>query len=132
TSWEAPRDVAFVLQPRHGAHMPIDTSRFFPRAAVPRPHADHSARLLLAAGVSTYGDWFTVVALAVLLFRLTHQPEAPALYILVKVAPRVLGPTPGGFLADRFGPARVAGWCALAQGLLTAVIVLCAATGAVW
>ena len=112
--------------------MPIDTSRFSPAAAARRPHADRSARLLLAAGVSTYGDWFTVVALAVLLFRLTHQPEAPALYILAKVAPRVLGPTPGGFLADRFGPARIAGWCALAQSLLTAAIVVCAATGAVW
>jgi MFS family permease len=112
--------------------MPIDTSRFSPGLEAQRPRADRSARLLLAAGVSTYGDWFTVVALAVLLFRLTHQPEAPALYILAKVAPRVLGPTPGGFLADRFGPARVAGWCALAQSLLTAAIVVCAAAGAVW
>lgn len=112
--------------------MPIDTSRFSPGPEAQRPRADRSARLLLAAGVSTYGDWFTVVALAVLLFRITHQPEAPALYILAKVAPRVLGPTPGGFLADRFGPARVAGWCALTQGLLTAAIVVCAAAGAVW
>jgi MFS family permease len=112
--------------------MPIDISRFSPRAATRRPPTDRSARLLVAAGVSTYGDWLTVVALAVLLLRLTHQPEAPALYILAKVAPRVLGPTPGGFLADRLGPARVAGWCALAQSLLTAAIVVCAATGAVW
>jgi predicted MFS family arabinose efflux permease len=112
--------------------MPIDASRFAPGAATHRPQADRSARLLVAAGVSTYGDWLSVVALAVLLFRLTHQPEAPALYILAKVAPRVLGPTPGGVLADRFGPARVAGWCALTQSLLTAAIVVCAATGAVW
>jgi MFS family permease len=112
--------------------MPIDASRFSPGAATQRPRADRSARLLVAAGVSTYGDWLTVVALAVLLFRLTHQPEAPALYILAKVASRVLGPTPGGFLADRLGPARVAGWCALMQSMLTAAIVVCAATGAVW
>ncbi|HEY8672481.1 MAG TPA: MFS transporter [Candidatus Dormibacteraeota bacterium] len=112
--------------------MPIDASRFFPGTATQRPRADRSARLLVASGVSTYGDWLTVVALAVLLFRLTHQPEAPALYILVKVAPRLLGPTPGGFLADRFGPARVAGWCAVMQSVLTAAIVACAATGAVW
>jgi MFS family permease len=112
--------------------MPIDTARFSPRAATLRPEADRSARLLLAAGVSTYGDWLTVVALAVLLFRLTHEPEAPALYVLFKVAPRVLGPAPGGYLADRFGPGRVAGWSALGQSLLTAAIVISAAAGAVW
>ncbi len=112
--------------------MPIDTARFFPRAATTRPRADRSARLLVAAGVSTYGDWLTVVALAVLLYRLTNQPEAPAVYIFVRVAPRVFGPTPGGNLADRFGPARVAGWCALGQAVLTGAIVLCASNGAVW
>jgi hypothetical protein len=112
--------------------MPLDTARFSPRAATTRRHSDRSARLLLAAGVSSYGDWLTVVALAVLLYRLTGQPEAPALYILARVAPRVLGPTPGGHLADRFGPARVAGWCALLQGVLTGAIVLCAAAGVVW
>ena len=112
--------------------MPIDTARFFPAAVGARPPADRSARLLVATGVSTYGDWLTVVALAVLLFRLTHQPEAPAAYILVRVAPRVLGPTSGGSLADRFGPGRVAGWCALAQGVLTGAIVVFAGTGAVW
>jgi MFS family permease len=112
--------------------MLIDTARFSPRAAANRPPADRSARLLVAAGVSTYGDWLTVVALAVLLFRLTHQPEAPALYILAKVAPRVLGPTPGGYLADRIGPGRLAGWCAVAQSLLGGAIVVCAATGAIW
>jgi len=112
--------------------MPINAARFVtPAAAVPAP-ADRSARLLVAAAVSTYGDWLTVVALAVLLFRLTHQAEAPAAYILARVAPRVLGPSPGGFMADRFGPGRVAGWCALAQGLLTAAIVALAGTGAVW
>ncbi|MGA7987608.1 MAG: MFS transporter [Candidatus Dormiibacterota bacterium] len=112
--------------------MPIDTARFSPRATTLRPQADRSGRLLLAAGVSTYGDWLTVVALAVLLFRLTHEPEAPALYVLFKVAPRVLGPTPGGYLADRFGPGRVAGWSALGQSLLTGAIVISATAGAVW
>ncbi len=127
----AARDVALVSSPQRSTH--ADRYRaLHPAERPPRPQADRSARLLLAAGVSTYGDWLTVVALAVLLFRLTHQPEAPALYILVKVAPRVFGPTPGGFLADRFGPARVAGWCALAQAALTAAIVVCAASGTVW
>jgi MFS family permease len=112
--------------------MPIDTARFSPRSATTPQKADRSTRLLIAAGVSSYGDWLTVVAVAVLLYRLTGQPEAPALYIFARVAPRVLGPTPGGYLADRLGPARVAGWCALLQGILTGAIVLCATTGLVW
>ena len=112
--------------------MAIDTARFFPREAAALPPADRSARLLVAAGVSTYGDWLTVVALAVLLFDLTHQPEAPALYILARFAPKVFGPTLGGSLADRFGPSRVAGWSALGQCVLTVSIVVLAATGTIW
>jgi predicted MFS family arabinose efflux permease len=111
--------------------MPIDAARFFPRAAGTVPKADRSARLLVAAGISTYGDWLTVVALAVLLYRLTHQAEAPALYILARFAPRVLGPTLGGSLADRRGPSRVAGWSALGQCALTIVIVVFANIGAI-
>ena len=62
----------------------------------------------MAAGTSVYGDWLTTVALLVLLFRLTHSPFGPALYMLARVAPRLVGPFPGGALADRFGPARIA------------------------
>jgi MFS family permease len=112
--------------------MPIDAARFFPQAAGTLPRADRSARLLVAAGISTYGDWLTVVALGVLLFDLTHRPEAPALYILARFAPRVFGPTLGGSLADRFGPSRVAGWSALGLCALTAAIVVLANTGTVW
>jgi MFS family permease len=86
----------------------------------------------VAAGISTYGDWLTVVALAVLLFQLTRQPEAPALYILARFAPKVLGPTLGGSLADRYGPSRVAGWSALAQCTLTAGIVAAANARVIW
>ncbi len=112
--------------------MPIDSARFFPRDARVAPRQDRSGRLLVAAGVSTYGDWLTVVALAVLLFQLTHQPEAPALYILARFAPKVLGPTLGGSLADRYGPSRVAGGSALAQCILTAAIVVFANAGIIW
>jgi MFS family permease len=112
--------------------MTIDSARFFPRGARAAPKEDRSGRLLVAAGISTYGDWLTVVALAVLLFQLTHQPEAPALYILARFAPRVLGPTLGGSLADRYGPSRVAGWSALGQCLLTAAIVVLANAGIIW
>jgi MFS family permease len=112
--------------------MPIDTGRFVPRPAVYRPPPDRSARLLVAAGISMYGDWLTIIALAVVLFRLTHQAEAPALYILARLAPRVLGPTLGGSLADRYGPGRVAGWSALGQGVLTTGVFFAASTGTIW
>ena len=112
--------------------MAIDTARFFPRAVGSVPAADRSTRLLVAAGVSTYGDWLTVVALAVLLFDLTHRPEAPALYILARFAPRVLGPSLGGSLADRHGPSTIAGLAALGQFALTSAIVVFASTGTVW
>jgi MFS family permease len=91
-----------------------------------------AVRLLVAAGTSFYGDWLTTVALVVLLYRLTHSPVGPALYMLARVTPRVIGPIPGGALADRFGPARVATGCAIGQGALTAAIVLFAQHGAVW
>jgi MFS family permease len=112
--------------------MAIDTARFFPRTAGRLPRADRSARLLVAAGVSTYGDWLTVVALSVLMFDLTHRPEAPALYVLARLAPNVFGPTLGGSLADRYGPSRVAGWSALGQCVLTVAIVVLANTGTIW
>lgn len=112
--------------------MPIDTGRFVPRLQADRPPPDRSARLLVAAGISMYGDWLTIVALAVVLFRLTHQAEAPALYILARLAPRVLGPMLGGSLADRYGPGRVAGWSALGQCALTTCVVFAAATGTIW
>jgi predicted MFS family arabinose efflux permease len=89
-------------------------------------------RLLVAAGTSFYGDWLTTVALVVLLFRLTGSPIGPALYIVARAAPRVVGPLPAGALADRYGPARVAASCALLQALVTASIVVFAQGRVVW
>jgi MFS family permease len=91
-----------------------------------------AVRLLLAAGTSFYGDWLTTVALVVLLFRITGSPVGPALYIVARSAPRVLGPLPGGALADRFGPARVAASCAALQAVITASIVVFAEQRLVW
>lgn len=89
--------------------------------------------MLIAAGTSFYGDWLTTVALVVLLYRLTNNsPLGPALYMLARVAPRVIGPFPGGALADRFGPARVAVGCAAVEGVLTAFIVVFANLGVIW
>jgi predicted MFS family arabinose efflux permease len=98
------------------------------RAGTSRP----AVRLLAAAGTSFYGDWLTTVALVVLLFRLTGSPVGPALYIVARAAPRVVGPLPAGALADRYGPARVAATCALLQALITASIVVFAQGRVVW
>lgn len=67
-----------------------------------------------------------------LLFRLTHSPVGPALYMLARVTPRVVGPFPGGALGDRFGPARIAAACALGQAVCTTAIVVFALQGTVW
>jgi MFS family permease len=98
----------------------------------PRRALSPSVRLLIAAGTSFYGDWLTTVALVVLLFRLTQSPLGPTVYMIARVAPRLIGPFPGGALADRYGPARIAAGCAAAQGVLTASIVVFAERGIVW
>ena len=67
-----------------------------------------------------------------LLYRRTGSPIGPALYILARVAPRVLGPLPGGALADRFGPASIAASCAALQAVTTASIVVFAESNVVW
>lgn len=89
-------------------------------------------RYLGATGISLYGDWLTTFALVVLLFRTTGNASGPALYMLARVAPKVVGPTPGGVLTDRFGPVRVATACLLVQGALTVAIVAAAATALIW
>jgi predicted MFS family arabinose efflux permease len=86
----------------------------------------------VAAGTSSYGDWLTTVALVVLLFRATQSPIGPSVYMIARVAPRLIGPFPGGALADRYGPARIAAGCAVAQGVLTASIVIFSERRIVW
>ncbi len=94
--------------------------------------ASPAIRLLAGAGTSSYGDWLTTVALVVLLYRLTNSPLGPAGYMLARVAPKVVGPFPGGALADRYGPARVATACALLQAALTASIIVSANHQVIW
>lgn len=89
-------------------------------------------RYLAASGISLYGDWLTTVALLVLLFRTTGNAAAPALYMVARVAPRVVGPTPGGVLTDRFGPVQTAVGCLVLQGVLTAAIVIVSGAGQIW
>jgi predicted MFS family arabinose efflux permease len=81
---------------------------------------------------SSYGDWLTTVALVVLLLRVTQSPIGPAVYMIARVAPRLVGPFPGGALADRYGPARIAAGCAAVQAVLTASIVVFAEHRIVW
>ena len=61
---------------------------------------------LAAALISFAGDWLTTVAVGVLLFQITGSVAAPALFVLVRTAPRIVGPLAGGALADRFPPLR--------------------------
>ena len=101
------------------------------------PSGDHYwnsrlVRYLAASGISLYGDWLTTFALVVLLFRTTGSATGPALYMLARVAPRVVGPTPGGALTDRFGPVGVATTCLLIQAVLVAVLVVAAGDNVVW
>lgn len=89
-------------------------------------------RYLTASGISLYGDWLTTFALVVLLFRATSSATGPALYMLARVAPRTVGPTPGGLLTDRFGPVQVAVIGLFAQAVITAAIVPVGAAGVIW
>ena len=110
----------------------LDASLDLAAPLAARPRSTGSARFLAATGISFYGDWLTTVALVVLLFRTTGSATGPALYMVSRVAPRVFGPTPGGVLADRFGPARIASICLLSQGVLTASIVGLGNIGLIW
>lgn len=78
----------------------------------------------MAATISVYGDQLTTVALLVLLYRVTGSIQAPAVYLLAKQVPRILGGFAGGDLADRFTPQRVVALCSLLQGAAVGGIVL--------
>jgi MFS family permease len=69
-------------------------------------HLDRAARFVGGRAVSDVGDWLTTVAVAVALWNLTGSVSAPAVAILLRVAPRPLGTACGGRLADRLGALR--------------------------
>ena len=89
-------------------------------------------RYLAGAFISLYGDWFSTVALLVLLLKTTGSAAAPAGYMLARVLPRVLSATPGGRLADRFAAHRFVALCAVLQCVLTASVIASARAGMVW
>jgi predicted MFS family arabinose efflux permease len=82
--------------------------------------------------LSLYGDWLTTVALLVVLFELTNSPVAPAAYMLVRVAPRVLGPWWGGRLADRLSPRVVLMVTSVFQALLTVSLISSHRANLIW
>lgn len=98
------------------------SARFAP-AAPASPALSRAVRFFTAVGLSFYGDWLTTVALVVVLFELTGSAIGPAAYMFVRVAPRVAGPWFGGSLSDRLGPRRVLVAAALAQAVVTALLI---------
>ncbi len=85
-----------------------------------------AGRFLTAVVLSQSGNWLTTVAVMMVVYRLTQSPAGPAAYMFARVAPRLLGTTLGGSLADRFGPARVAALGYAVQGVATAAIIVAA------
>ncbi len=63
-----------------------------------------ASRFLAGRVISNCGDWLTTIAVAVALYSLTGSLAAPAVAMVLRVAPRPFGGLAGGHLADRFGP----------------------------
>jgi predicted MFS family arabinose efflux permease len=105
--------------------LPIHTGSVTPpsgRPAIGTPKGP-ATRFFVAVFLSLYGDWLTTVALLVVLFQATHNPAAPAGYMLVRVAPRVMGPWLGGHLSDRISPRVVMVVTSTLQAFLTVSLI---------
>jgi MFS family permease len=74
--------------------------------------------------VSTFGDWLTTFALAVVIFNATGSVAATAGYMLVRVGPRPLGAWLGGPLGDVTSPRVALVGIALTQGAVTAALAV--------
>jgi MFS family permease len=83
-----------------------------------------AARFLVGVAVSTFGDWLTALALAVVLYEATGSVVATAGYVLVRFAPRPLGSWIAGGLGDRVDQRLAIAGAAIVQGGLTATLVL--------
>ncbi|HYA00704.1 MAG TPA: MFS transporter [Candidatus Binatia bacterium] len=90
--------------------------------------ASPSARYVTGRAISNVGDWLTTIAVAVSLWSLTQSVTAPAMAILLRVAPRPLGTLAGGHVSDRLGPLRTL--MTLNLGRAAATGLLAAAIGA--
>ncbi len=83
-----------------------------------------ATRFVSGRAVSDCGDWLTTVAVAVGLWALTHSLTAPALAILLRVAPRPVGSLLGGHLADRCGPLPTLAVLNVCRAVLTGALAL--------
>jgi predicted MFS family arabinose efflux permease len=114
--------------------LPIHTGSATPpslRPAIGAPKGP-ATRFFVAVFLSLYGDWLTTVALLVILFEATHNPAAPAGYMLVRVAPRVMGPLLGGHLSDRISPRVVMVVTSTLQAFLTLSLIGSHRAGLIW
>jgi MFS family permease len=102
-----------------------------PTASGPPPLGP-AVRFFSAVFLSLYGDWLTTVALLVVLFEVSHNPVAPAGYMVVRVAPRVLGPWLGGRLTDRRSPRVVMVATSSVQAILTISLIGSHRAGLMW
>ena len=90
-----------------------------------------TTRFVSGRAVSNCGDWLTTVAVAVALWALTHSLAAPALAILLRVAPRPVGSLLGGHLADRFGPLPTLVALNAGRAVVTGALALSLLAGAI-
>lgn len=81
-------------------------------------------RFLAGVTLSTFGDWLTTFALAVVIFNATGSVVATAGYMLVRVGPRPLGAWLGGPLGDLASPRLAIVGVALTQGAVTGALAL--------
>ena len=86
-------------------------------------------RFIAAVATSFYGDWFTTVALLVAVYQLSPGPVAPALFTLVRLAPRLVASTPGGHLADRVNPGLLTALTSAVQATATLALVAAVTAG---
>jgi predicted MFS family arabinose efflux permease len=93
---------------------------------------DPLIRLLAAIAISLYGYTFGMVAIMVLLLQITGSPAAAAAYLVVRSVPRAIGARPGGTLADRFGPHRIAAACCLVQSAAMALVIAAGSQRHAW
>ncbi|MHB9860191.1 MFS transporter [Streptomyces sp. YIM S03343] len=110
-----------------------------PAGAGPRPGSSLSRvlglrdfRLFVAgAGTSLLGDQFSLIAMPWLVLQLTRSPVALGAALALEGAPRALLMLFGGAVTDRISPRRVMQITAAVRGLLTALLAMAVATGAV-
>ena len=89
-------------------------------------------RLFLASVVSLAGDWFSFVAVADLVTRLTGRPGAAAFVYAATVLPVFLASPVAGAIADRYDRKRILILADLIRVPIVLLLCLAALWGSVW